>query len=203
MVMVRYADDFVIGFEHRKVAERFLEQLRERLRGVRAGTASGKDAPDTVRAVCPSIDSGMGKGSRKPLTFWVSRTPAEPYTRRASVTVLRKTIGKRMAAKLKAIKAGTAQTDARAYQGHRRLATRRSARLLQLFRRAGELSPVAVVRHDVIRSWWQAVRRRGQRPCVVQCLTGSSLSISRLPRFCILIHWSGFAPHIRDKNRVR
>jgi len=30
--MVRYADDFVIGFEHRKVAERFLEQLRERLR---------------------------------------------------------------------------------------------------------------------------------------------------------------------------
>ena len=33
LVIVRYADDFVIGFEHRKVAERFLEQLRERLRG--------------------------------------------------------------------------------------------------------------------------------------------------------------------------
>src|ERR1700689_3153217 len=32
LVIVRYADDFVIGFEHRKVAERFLEQLRERLR---------------------------------------------------------------------------------------------------------------------------------------------------------------------------
>src|ERR1700684_237908 len=32
LVIVRYADDFVIGFEHRKVAERFLEQLREGLR---------------------------------------------------------------------------------------------------------------------------------------------------------------------------
>jgi hypothetical protein len=40
---------------------------------------------------------------------------------------------------------GTAQTDARADQGHRRLATRRSAGLFQLSRCAGELSPVAVV----------------------------------------------------------
>jgi len=66
--MVRYADDFVIGFEHRKVAERFLEQLPGDAARVRAGTASGKDAPDTVRAVCRrGIDSGMGKG--KPETF--------------------------------------------------------------------------------------------------------------------------------------
>ena len=33
VIIVRYADDFVLGFQHRKEAERFLEQLRERLRG--------------------------------------------------------------------------------------------------------------------------------------------------------------------------
>ena len=31
-IIVRYADDAVLGFEHRKEAERFPEQLRERLR---------------------------------------------------------------------------------------------------------------------------------------------------------------------------
>jgi len=31
MIVVRYADDAVLGFEHRKEAEAFLEQLRERM----------------------------------------------------------------------------------------------------------------------------------------------------------------------------
>ena len=32
VMIVRYADDAVLGFEHREEAERFLEQVRERLR---------------------------------------------------------------------------------------------------------------------------------------------------------------------------
>jgi len=32
VMIVRYADDAVLGFEHREDAERFLKQLRERLR---------------------------------------------------------------------------------------------------------------------------------------------------------------------------
>ena len=32
MIVVRYADDAVLGFQHRRVAEAFLEQLRERMR---------------------------------------------------------------------------------------------------------------------------------------------------------------------------
>jgi hypothetical protein len=32
MIIVRYADDGVLGFERREDAERFLEELRERLR---------------------------------------------------------------------------------------------------------------------------------------------------------------------------
>ncbi len=46
VIIVRYADDAVLGFQHRDEAERFLEQLRERLRKVRAGATPGEDAPD-------------------------------------------------------------------------------------------------------------------------------------------------------------
>jgi len=31
VIVVRYADDFVLGFQHRKEAERFVEQLRDRM----------------------------------------------------------------------------------------------------------------------------------------------------------------------------
>src|SRR5262249_34545149 len=31
VVVVRYADDFIVGFQHRREAERFLRELRERL----------------------------------------------------------------------------------------------------------------------------------------------------------------------------
>jgi RNA-directed DNA polymerase len=31
VIIVRYADDAVLGFQHRKEAEQFLKQLRERL----------------------------------------------------------------------------------------------------------------------------------------------------------------------------
>src|SRR3989449_2559546 len=46
MIVVRYADDAVLGFQHREDAERFLKQLRERMGEIRAGTPSGEDAPD-------------------------------------------------------------------------------------------------------------------------------------------------------------
>ena len=32
MIIVRYADDFIIGFQHEEDARRFLDEMRERLR---------------------------------------------------------------------------------------------------------------------------------------------------------------------------
>jgi hypothetical protein len=32
MIIVRYADDFIIGFQHEADARRFLEEMRERLK---------------------------------------------------------------------------------------------------------------------------------------------------------------------------
>ena len=41
VIIVRFADDFIVGFEQREDAERFLDELREQVREVRSGTAPG------------------------------------------------------------------------------------------------------------------------------------------------------------------
>ena len=49
MIIVRYADDFIVGFEHETDARRFLDAMRERLQEFCAVASSGEDPPDRVR----------------------------------------------------------------------------------------------------------------------------------------------------------
>ena len=49
--IVRYADDFVLGFQYRSDAVRFMEADAGTVRSVRAGSAPGEDAPVGVRQV--------------------------------------------------------------------------------------------------------------------------------------------------------
>ena len=52
VIVIRYADDSVLGFQHRAEADRFLGDLRERLGKFGLDPPSRQDAPDRVRAVC-------------------------------------------------------------------------------------------------------------------------------------------------------
>ena len=49
MVIVRYADDAIFGFEYEDDARRFLEAMRERLAAFALTLASGQDPSDRVR----------------------------------------------------------------------------------------------------------------------------------------------------------
>ena len=51
-IIVRYADDAVLGFQYREDAERFLEQLAGTAAEIRIGITPGEDAPDRIRAIC-------------------------------------------------------------------------------------------------------------------------------------------------------
>jgi group II intron reverse transcriptase/maturase len=51
MIVVRYADDLVLGFQHRTEADRFLRDFRERL-GKFGLELNPDKTPDRVRAVC-------------------------------------------------------------------------------------------------------------------------------------------------------
>ena len=103
VIVVRYADDFVMGFQHRTEAERFLQELAGTLRQVRSGTASGENAADRVRTLrgraATAAWSGQTGDVRLPGVHALLRDHTE-----GNVNVKRKSIAKRMRAKLSEIK---------------------------------------------------------------------------------------------------
>ena len=104
MIIVRYADDAVLGFQYREDAERFLEQLRERL--PKFGLELHSDKTRLMEFGRFAAERRKRRGEGKPETFHFlgfthscGRSLETGY-----FTVYRKTIGKRMAAKLKEIR---------------------------------------------------------------------------------------------------
>jgi group II intron reverse transcriptase/maturase len=104
VIVVRYADDFVVGFQHRNEAERFLADLRERF-----AAFALELHPEKTRLIefGPfAANNRKRRGQGKPETFDYLGFTHVCGTKRSNgrFTVLRKTVRKRLAAKLKEIK---------------------------------------------------------------------------------------------------
>ena len=103
MIIVRYADDFIIGFQHESDARRFLDEMRERL---------GKFAltlhPEKTRLIefgRFAAERRKRRGLGKPETFnFLGFTFICGKTRAGKFQIRRKTRADRMRAKLKMIK---------------------------------------------------------------------------------------------------
>lgn len=104
MIVVRYADDFIVGFQHRSEAERFLAELKERFRKFHLELH-----PDKTRLLefGPFADENSRRGGRgKPETFnFLGFTHICGKKRSGRFTVLRQTMRKRLQAKLSEVKA--------------------------------------------------------------------------------------------------
>ena len=105
VIVVRYADDLVVGFQSRAEAERFLEEFRERL--AKFGLELHADKTRLIEFGRFAAQHRKQRGEGKPETFtflgfthFCGRT-----TRAGAFTVWRITAKKRMVAKLQAIKA--------------------------------------------------------------------------------------------------
>ena len=146
VIVVRYADDFVVGFQHRHDAERFLRELRERLREVRPGLAPRQDAADRVRAVrCPeSAAAWSGQAGDVRLSGLHPRLWAEAPDGR--FLVRRKTVSKRLRAKLQAVKA-TLLGASSSRLGARRVVARSGAGVFQLPRHSRQSGRPGDVSH--------------------------------------------------------
>jgi group II intron reverse transcriptase/maturase len=105
VIVVRYADDLVVGFENRKDAERFLEAFRERL--VKFGLELHADKTRLIEFGRFAAQDRKQRGEGKPETFnFLGFTHYCGKRRKnGSFTVWRKTAKKRMVAKLHALKA--------------------------------------------------------------------------------------------------
>src|SRR5881409_224013 len=104
VVVVRFADDFVVGFEHREEAEQFLTELRERL--AQFGLTLHPDKTRLIEFGRFAAANRRGRGDGRPETFnFLGFTHSCGKTRRGKFTVLRQTMRTRWQAKLKAVRA--------------------------------------------------------------------------------------------------
>jgi RNA-directed DNA polymerase len=103
MIIVRYADDFVVGFQHESDAGRFLGELRERFRNFNLELHADKTRVIEFGRFASERRERRGDG--KPPTFnFVGFTHICGETRKGRFVVLRQTIAKRMRAKLVSLK---------------------------------------------------------------------------------------------------
>ena len=103
VIVVRYADDFVVGFEHRSEAELFKEELSERLR--RFNLTLNEEKTRLIEYGRKAAENRKQRGEGKPETFnFLGFTHICGKTRKGKYQVVRKTMRKRMQAKLKTLK---------------------------------------------------------------------------------------------------
>jgi RNA-directed DNA polymerase len=163
VIMVRYADDAVLGFQHRDDAERFLEQLQERLRKFRLELH-----PDKTRLIefgRYAAERRKKRGEGKPETFnFLGFPPICGRSRQTGYfTIFRRTIGKRMTAKLQEIRQQLRR------RRHESVVTT-AKWLVSVVRGFFQYHAVPeneerlrAFRHDVLRLWRRQINRRSQR----------------------------------------
>lgn len=103
IIIVRYADDFVVGFQHRADAEHFQSDLKERLS--KFGLELNKEKTRLIEFGRFATERSQARGEGKPETFtFLGFTHICSTNRRGRFVVLRQTMSKRLRGKLKAIK---------------------------------------------------------------------------------------------------
>ena len=163
VIIVRYADDGVLGFQYREEAKRFLEELRERL-----GKFGLELNPEKTRLIefgRYAIERRKERGEGRPETFkFLGFTHICGTNRKTGYfTIIRKTISKRMAAKLKQL---NAELNKRLHDP-----LKETAKWLQSVVRGyfqyhavpGNEKSLGAFRANVLRLWLRQIRRRSQR----------------------------------------
>src|SRR5713101_6060902 len=162
VAVVRYADDTILGFQHQAEADRFLENLRERLG--KFGLELHPDKTGRIEFGRFAEQNRERRGEGKPETFdFLGFTHISGKNGLGRFTVRRKTIRKRMVAKLRDIKQQlrermhdpvrqTGQWLKSIVQGH-----------FNYYAVPGNIDSLSVFRDRLTGHWWHALRRRSQK----------------------------------------
>jgi hypothetical protein len=203
VVVIRYADDFVVGFQHRQDAERFHAALRHRL--ARFGLELH---PEKTRLIefgrfAAQNRQKRGLGAPEPFSF-LGFTHICGTTRSGKFQVLRHTIAKRLCAKLSAVKAELRNRMHRpipeqgvwlraVVSGHYRY-----------YAVPTNIRALASFRTQVARLWFRALRRRSQRNRLNWARMGQIVA-RWLPQPRILHPWPDerFAVRTQGRSPVR
>jgi len=162
VVVVRYADDFVVGFQNLSEAERFLAELKERF-----GKFGLELHPEKTRILefgRYAAERREKRGEGKPATFdFLGFTHCCGKTRQGTFRVLRLTMAKRLRAKLKQIKL---ELRRRMHEGiaavGRWLASVARGHYLY-YGVPGNDRRLRAFNYRVFLHWWAAICRRSQK----------------------------------------
>ena len=162
VIIVRFADDFVVGFEYQEDARRFLDDLRERF--AKFGLELHPDKTRLIEFGRYAARARAARGVGKPETFdFLGFTHIRGKTKTGRFWLKRKTISTRMRAKLAEVKDHL--------QRCRHLPIPEQGRWLGSVIRGhlayyavpGNTDTVAAFRTQATRHWYKALRRRSQR----------------------------------------
>jgi len=162
VVVVRFADDFVVGFEHRDDAQRFLVDLRERF--TKFNLELHPEKTRLIEFGRFAAQRRRARGLGKPETFdHLGFTHICGTTRNGRFKLKRITISKRLRAKLRAVKD---QLRLRRHlpipeQGRWLASVVRGH--LAYYAVPGNSRAVRAFRDQVTRHWFKSLRRRSQR----------------------------------------
>jgi RNA-directed DNA polymerase len=173
VVVVRFADDFVVGFERREDGERFWNELGERLS--RFGLALHREKTRLIEFGRYAEQERRRRGEGKPDTFnFLGFTHSCGKTRKGKFMVLRQTMRKRWQAKLKQVKEELRQRMHEPVPEMGRYLRSVVAGHMRYY--AVPMNAVAVsdFRLAVSWIWWRVLKRRSQR---------SHLAWSRMKRY--------------------
>ncbi len=162
VIIVRFADDFVAGFEHQEDAQRFLADLRERF--AKFGLELHPDKTRLIEFGRHAARARAARGVGKPETFdFLGFTHLCGKTRTGRFWLRRITISKRMRAKLREVNTSLKRRRHQPIpvQGQWLAAVVRGH--LAYYAVPGNTDAVAAFRTQVTRHWFKALRRRSQR----------------------------------------
>ena len=162
VIIVRYADDFIVGFEHREDAERFLAGLRKRF--AKFGLELHPDKTRLIEFGRFAARDRAARGLGKPETFdFLGFTHICAKTRSGRFWVKRITISKRMRAKLKAVKDQLRRRMHQPVPVQGRWLASVVRGHMAYYAVPGNARAVRAFRDQVTRHWHKALRRRSQK----------------------------------------
>jgi len=203
VIVVRYADDFVLGFQHEADATRFLAGLRERLE--RFGLEVHPDKTRLMRFGKFAAADRRARREGKPDTFdFLGFTHICGKTRAGKFLLLRHTSKKRMRDKLKALREELLRRRHRPVpeQGQWIEAVVRGYFAYHAV--PTNVDRLGSFRTQVVRLWLRALRRRSQRHRL-DWVRMARLAARWVPPARVLhpYPWNRFDDRTRGRSRVR
>lgn len=204
IVTARYADDFVVGFEHEHEARRFVQELQARMETF--GLQLHPDKTRLLRFGRFAAERGQARGLARPETFdFLGFTHICGTTRTGKFLLLRRTVRKRLRAKLKAIRVALKRNChrpiaelgkwvgavVRGYLNYHAVPTNNAA--------------IHIFRDQVLRAWLAALRRRSQTARRLTWPRFMRIAARWIPRLKILHPYpqDRYASYTRGRSPVR